>query len=912
MNPWYILLAAFLYASSLFGIAYWAERRIQKGKRSLLGSPYIYTLSLGVYCSAWTYFGAVGTMVQEGVHFMAIYLGPALLAPAWWIVVRKMVRICQVERISTLADLLSARYGKHAKLGSLVALVCALGVTPYISLQLKALENSLALFGVYRQEYLLDPSVFIALGLAGFSILFGSQATERTGKHEGMVVAIAFESVVKLAALLLVALVVVFGYTKGLGNLLQQTSALPSLEKAWTLSGPTAYVKWISVCLLSACAVILLPRQFQMAVLENTQEEHIAKAMWLFPLYLFILSLLVVPIALAGALYLQGQVHPDTYVLALPLSRGDYLLGFIVYIGGFSAASSMAIVCMISVGKMLTHNVFMPLLLNIGRPPATRVRAYHQYLTWVSITMVMLAAYAYLRVVVGKVALVSIGLTSFAAVAQLLPATLGGLFWKGGTRRGAYYAIAAGFMVWGYTLVIPGMVSTGLFPSYWLSEGPWGMDWLRPLQLFGMEGSDPLAHGLFWSLLLNTSLYIGISLFDIAKAKERNQAELFVDIFRYGPVYEQSVAWKGVAYVPDLYTLLEQILGHRRARKALERYGERHGVDIMRLQAVAPPSFVTYVERLLAGQVGTVSASLLVSSSTKEEEIQFRDVLGILKESQQLIRLNQSLHKKSQELEQASRQLARALEQLRQLDAQKDEFLYTVTHELRTPLTSIRALSEILHDHHGEMETEALEQFLHTINRESERMSRLISSVLDLEKFESGKQTLYYEHTELRLLLTEAIQNVSQLAQDGGISLDLRIEEDCTYIEADRDRLMQVLVNLLSNAIKACEGIFSPQVLLYVCRMADKLAIEVRDNGKGIPEEDLPRIFDKFFQAGNQLRQKPKGTGLGLAISKKIVELHDGQLHAESLPGQGTTFHLTLPLQTQQAAIVHDENTDRR
>ncbi|SMC00226.1 Histidine kinase [Hymenobacter roseosalivarius DSM 11622] len=915
MNKLLVIGFSFGYLALLFGVAYAAERR-SAARRSLVSNPYVYALSMAVYCTAWTYYGSVGHAARHGLEFVVIYLGPTLLAPAWWLVLRKIIRICRLQRLTSIADFISARYGKSASLGALVTVVCVLGIIPYISLQIKAIAASFDIMTrgaaaantVVAGGAAANSALYTTVALAFFTIIFGVRSVEATERHEGMVLAVAVESLVKLIAFLGVGLFVTFGLFDGFGDVFEQAAAAPALNRLFTLSGAgTSPTQWLTLLLLSVSAILLLPRQFQVSVVENVNEDHLRKAMWLFPLYLIIINLFVLPIAFGGVLLYGGSgLDADTFVLALPLNSGQRWLALLTYLGGLSAASSMIIVETIALSVMMSNNLLMPLLVRV---PAARTEIRTRWFAYLSqvalqsrrlaVVLVLLLAYGYYAVVGHLLPLVNIGLVSFAAVAQFLPVVLGSLYWKGGTRQGATAGILGGFLVWFFTLVLPTLVGPGLLPTSLLTDGLLGLSGLRPFALFGMEGLDYLSHGLFWSWFFNVGLYLGVSLAGRPTALEERQADVFVDVFRYRTVFEEPSGWPSTAApLPDLRALLTGFLGKKRTAQALHAFAERfpdadnHSADAIALQA--DPRLVAYAEKLLAGSIGPASARLLLSSAVGVEEISFDNVVGILKESQQVLEANRQLQKQSRQLQRLTEDLRDAYTQLQELDMRKDEFLYTVTHELRTPLTSIRALSEILSDN-PEIEEEERLRFLHTITRESERLSRLITLVLDLEKYESGKATLDCAPLDVAEIINDAIESVGQLMRAKHLQLEVAVPPGLPLLSGDRDRLMQVLVNLLSNAIKSCRADGGGQIGVVVETTSEALRISVLDNGKGIDPAYHELIFDKFFQAQNQTTRKPEGSGLGLAITKKIVELHAGRIWVESAPDQGARFSVELP-----------------
>nr|WP_243664263.1 sodium:solute symporter [Rhodothermus marinus] len=444
----FIFLIALLYIGLLFAIATYGDRRAEQG-RSIISSPYIYALSLAVYCTAWTFYGSVGRAASSGVGYLPIYLGPTLTAVLWWMVLRKMIRISKVYRITSIADFVASRYGKSSGLAALVTVIAVTGGVPYIALQLKAISVSFQVLSgrptpTPTESLLDDTALYVTLALALFSILFGTRHLDATERHEGLVAAIAFESLVKLPAFVAVGLFVTFGLYDGPADLFGRALARPEFRRLLTMEealGPGAYGQWFWMTLLAMLAILFLPRQFQVAVVENVDERHLRKAIWLFPLYLWLINLFVLPIALAGLMaFPGGQVDADMFVLAIPLAHGQELLALLAFIGGFSAATSMVIVATVALSTMISNDLIMPILLRIRFLRLAQRGRLTGLLLGIrrgGIVLVLVLSYLYFHAIAHAYALVSIGLISFAAVAQFAPAILGGMYWRRGTRAGA-------------------------------------------------------------------------------------------------------------------------------------------------------------------------------------------------------------------------------------------------------------------------------------------------------------------------------------------------------------------------------------------------------------------------------------------------------------------------------------------
>ncbi|MDR9440960.1 MAG: histidine kinase, partial [Halomonas sp.] len=566
-----VLTVAFGYLALLFVIAAWGDRRAEQG-RSLIGSPTVYALSIAVYCTAWTFYGSVGRAAQYGPSFLLIYLGPTLAMLMAPFVIRKMVRIASAQRITSIADFISARYGKSSSLGALVALIALIGITPYIALQLKAITVSHAVLVNYPQaaelhladeSFWADRSFWVALVLAVFIILFGTRHLDASERHEGMVAAIAFESLVKLVAFLSVGVFTVFVLFNGPADLFARVVAMPELTRLMSLEAvPGGALGWVGMLVLAFLAFLTLPRQFQVLVVENVDERHLKRASWLFPLYLLVINLFVIPIALAGLLLGDVSSDPDSFVLTLPLSAGLEGLPLLVFIGGLSAATSMMIVETIALSTMVSNQLVMPLLLrsrHLHLSTRGELAGWLLRIRRVAILLILLLGYLYHALIGDAYSLVTIGLVSFAAACQFAPALLVGMYWRGANRLGAGLGMSAGFLIWAWTLLIPGFAQSGWLEAGFLEQGPWGIAWLRPYALFGLEGWDIYTHSLLWSLGANLGLLVGISLFTRQSPLEQTQAALFTEALHPGLV--QTSLWQGQTTRGELRALLDRYLG---------------------------------------------------------------------------------------------------------------------------------------------------------------------------------------------------------------------------------------------------------------------------------------------------------------------------------------------------------------
>ncbi len=887
------LVTSLLYVALLFLIAFYSERTTNEGYRRLLRSPAVYTLSISVYCTSWTFFGAVGSAVRTGLDFAAIYLGPTLIFVGWWFFLRKLVRIGKAHRITSIADLISSRYGKDPRLAVLATLVAVVGTTPYIALQLNAITTS---FGVVSRSAPLSgaPDIttafWLAIALATFTILFGTRNVDADEHHPGVVAAIAFEALVKLIALISVGLFVVFGIGGGVVSVFSLPEAQEVLKSEEAFGS-----RWMVLTMLSAVAIICLPRQFQVTVVENADERGLLTASWLFPTYLLLISLFVLPIAIVGLSTMPAGSNPDMFVLTLPMSERQDLLALFVFIGGFSSATSMVIVASIALSIMVSNHIVVPITLWLKRDSVKRSSDLRTILLTsrrFSIAGILLLGFLYFASSTQSDALASIGLIAFAGVAQFMPSIVGALFWRNGTALGATWALGAGFVIWLFTLLLPTFAGESGALADMIKHGLFGYELLKPYELFGLKGFDPLSHSLFWSLIVNSALLVLVSLATTQKPLERLQSALFVDVYRNVAGQEGRLIRRS-ATVDDLYILAQRIMGVPDATELFRNHAREQ--DIEGDMPLPDAAFIAQLERRLAAIIGGASARVLVSQVAIGETISLDEVIELVDETQQVLEYSQRLEQKSTELEQTASQLRYANEQLREMDARKDEFLSQVSHEVRTPMTSIRSFAEILRNTDN-VDSEQNKRFLDIIHDESIRLTGLLDEILELGRLESGQMSMTLDQIDPEQSLQRALETSLGLAEASGVTLTSRVRTGSADVLAEPDRLTQVFINLISNAIHYNTS-DSPRVEIESRLVGDRYEAIVSDNGPGIPANERDLVFKKFATGWSPGRDGHSGTGLGLAISNEIVKAFGGELLlVEDSDVAGATFKVSLPL----------------
>jgi signal transduction histidine kinase len=610
------------------------------------------------------------------------------------------------------------------------------------------------------------------------------------------------------------------------------------------------------------------------------------------------MSLFIMPIAIAGLKFLPAGSNPDLFVLTLPLQEQRHELALLAFLGGFSSATSMVIVATIATSTMVSNHIVMPLALNfLAQKTEVSGDVRNLLLTTrrISIGAILGLGFLYFQLSGGSDALAAIGLIAFVGVAQFLPSLIGGIFWRGATRAGAVTGLAAGFLLWSYTLFLPSLGSDIFVDPAWLDAGPFGIAALRPHGLLGLEGTDPLIHALVWSVGLNTLLFLGVSALTHPAPLERLQAAMFVDVFRTGGGGPPQFA-AGSATSEDLFVLAQRILGTEPARQLFDamavEQGRRGGLP------EATSAMISRLERQLAGSVGAASAHAMVGRIAGSESIGMTELIDIADETQRLIETSRQLTEKSAALEEAARQLRTANERLRTLDAQKDEFLSQVSHELRTPMTSIRSFSEILLGD-GPVGEDDRRRFVAIIHDESLRLTRLLNEILDISRLEAGTLHLPLGPVDPEAAITAALDTVSGVAQTKGVAIRRHPVPAGLMVEGNPDRLRQVLINVLSNAVKY-NAAPRPEISIEAGAAHGELTIDVVDNGGGVSREEAASVFEKFAR-GRRAGQE-QGAGLGLPISRAIMRTMGGDLTVEFLPDQTSFFRLRLPLAAAHAA----------
>ncbi|VIO73358.1 Sensor protein TorS [Bradyrhizobium ivorense] len=643
LHDWGVIATAFAYIGLLFFVASRGDR-MPPGERGL-ASQWIYPLSLAIYCTSWTFFGSVGFATRTSIDFLAIYVGPILMIGLCTPLLRRVIALAKSQNITSIADFIAARYGKSQAVAATVALIAIIGSVPYIALQLKAIASSLEVILSEDQAFsripiIGDIALMVTLAMAVFAVLFGTRHTDATEHQHGLILAIAAESIVKLVAFIAAGAFVTF-WMFSPGELYERALKTPEAVRA--IEYVPSVGNFLIMTLLSFCAIMLLPRQFHVSVVENSTSADVNRARWLFPLYLVVINLFVIPIAIAGlVIFPFGAVDADMFVLALPIEGNSQLLSLAVFVGGLSAGTAMVIVECVALSIMVSNDIVLPLVLPRSDDARVGHKDFGDFLLKArrfSIFAIMVMAYFYYRAL-GNTQLVSIGLLSFAAISQLAPAFFGGLFWRRATARGAIAGMLIGFATWLYTLFIPSFLETSTAGLMLLQHGPFGIDALRPQALFGAD-LPPLLHGVLWSLSLNMLTYVVFSLARAPSSIELLQADLFVPN-ELAPIAPSFRRWRTTVTVQDIQSTVTQYLGPDRTREAFASFAADRNIA---LDPQAPADFelLQHAERLIASSIGAASSRLVMSLLLQRRTVSAKAALKLLDDSHAALHFNREI-----------------------------------------------------------------------------------------------------------------------------------------------------------------------------------------------------------------------------------------------------------------------------
>jgi Na+/proline symporter/signal transduction histidine kinase len=925
LNSFSVITVFCTYMGFLFLTALWVERKSAAGKR-IVNNPLVYSLSMGVYCTAWTYYGSVGKAATSGMLFVPIYLGPTIAIILWWTVLRKLVRIKTTHHITSIADFISARYNKSQRVAALATVIALVGTMPYIALQFKAVLSTFSI--ITRPETGMDKWIGSNLGqvLVGLMILFtiilGSRRLDPTERHPGLIMAVAVECVVKLFAFLAAGIFVTYFLFDGFGDMFQRIAETPppALANLWQTDQFHA-ITWTTYLILAMSAIMFLPRQFHVLVIENFDEKHIKTAMWLFPVYMLLINIFVLPIAMGGLLKGYPAQQADNFVLALPLQAGQTWLSVLVFLGGTSAATGMIMISSITVATMITNHLLLPVVgwfesLAFLRRQLLKCR-------WVAVACVILIGYWFERQVGESYMLVNIGIFAFAAAMQFAPSILGGIFWKRGNEAGALMGLSAGFLVWFYTFLLPAFMKSGWLPDGLLRHGPFGISFLKPEALFGVTNLSPLTNTVFWSLLFNVGLYVLGSLYFTQSEEEQGIAEDFVGALTTSHALSSSGhrdpyidLLRKTRLIGDLFG---QYFGPSESVVMTKKCLASAGIEgKSRISIVELAELNKSVEKTLAGSISSAearravrNAALFTDREARELSEVYAEILASLKVTPQELErkidyyqdrealLTQHAAELEEKVNERTRDLKVAQEELikRERLSVLGQLTAIVSHELRNPLGVIRSSTYYLTRKFGDRDDKTTKH----LNRIEEQVGLCDAIIGELLEYTRGRRSAAVQG-EINPWLEEILD---QMSHPESIAILRNLSPLLPPVHFDREKIRRVIINLVENAVQAVKAranaaseqrvTFKPMVRVSTSIAGRGIRIEVEDNGTGMDENTATHAFEPLFTT------RARGTGLGLAIVRKIVEEHGGTVSLKSEHNVGTTVAFVIPGGTQTA-----------
>ena len=920
LDSFAVLYILCLYLGFLFLTALWVERRSVEAGKSPVNNPLVYSLSLAVYCTGWTYYGSVGKAATSGLLFLPIYLGPTIAIVLWWVVLRKLVRIKTTHHITSIADFISARYNKSQSVAALATLIALFAAMPYIGLQFKAVISTFSIITGPSEGtspwMAANIGPVVAVLMCVFTIILGIRRLDPTERHPGLIAAVAVECLVKLLAFLAAGIFVTYFMFDGIGDILSRVpNEVPAQVLAGWTSDQSSPVTWTTYMVLGMAAIMFLPRQFHVTVVENFDEKHIRTAMWLFPLYMLLINIFVFPIAIAGLLKGYPVSEADTYVLGLPLHAGQKWLSLLVFLGGGSAATGMIIISSITVSTMITNHLLLPV---VGWVPQLGfLRKQLLKCRWVAVAGVITIGYWFERQVGESYMLVNIGMISFAAVLQFAPACLGGIFWRRGNETGALLGLGAGLVLWFYTLLLPAFVRSGWIHETLLTNGPWGIGFLHPERLFGVSTLDNLTHTVLWSMLFNVGLYFIGSLYSRQSEAEQGLAKDFVGALTVGLALSPTSYRESNIHLAGKTRMVEALLGEYftepEAKAMSQRCLNAAGLEgRLRITIVELAELHSEVEKLLAGSVGAAvahkalaQAGIFIPSEARELSEVYAEILASLKVTPEELKRKIDYYQERETLltHHAAELEQKVKERTRDLEAAQEELIKReklsvlgqltaiVSHELRNPLGVIRTSAYYLNRRMADADEKARKH----LDRIEQQVAICDSIIGELLEYTRGRRSTAVKG-EINLWLEELLD---QLSVPPEVTLGRHLAPDLPAVYFDAEKMRRVVVNLVENAVQAVQAkhasesndSYQPWIRVQTAQTPGGILIRIEDNGIGMNQGTAVHAFEPLFTT------RARGTGLGLAIVRKIVLEHDGAVSLSSEPDQGTTVTVTIPLQ---------------
>lgn len=915
-SPLLTLGSLAVYLLCLLALGYFIDKKMSRGQVLITNHALLYSLSLTVYCTTWTFYGSIGNALGSGLLFSTIYIGPTIGAIFWWPILRKLIRIKNHYRITSIIDFISARYNKSVGIGVLLTIFVVIGFIPYNALQIKSIMLTTALMLSTSPEFLpyydlVESAILVVVII--FTIFFGLRTLNPTESHPGMISALAIESIIKLIATIAGGIFIVYFLSNGVKDLLQSVPEILGTKKYPHMVGGDfkEIINFVSWTILASAAVIFLPRQFHISVIENVNEEHVKTAQWVFPLYLLTINLFVLPIALYSLKHGISGNYADSILIELPLAHQQHWLALFIYIGGFSAGIGMITVSVMTISTMVTNHLLLPALEIYPKISFLRARILES--RWIAAALIIILAYFYQRYIGSGEALVAMGMISFVAAFQFVPPILLGLFWSKSNSRGAFIGIFAGCFTWAYTLFFPAFVKSGFFSDAWLKQGPFGIALLKPEALLGFEGLTSISHSFLWTTLLNVGGIILGSLLFKTSNREKIHADEFLsfDSSRATVHYETEIKDIVLASKVKLISdLLTQYFGPTQAEKILRKCTEEaqiSGVEKISISQLADLNF--FVERALAGVIGSAAANQAIRNSNvinKDEEKNLSKIFAQMLSNLHVspidfkkkvdFQLEKSalLNRQKKELELRLAQQMKEVQKMQERLVQSSkmsalgEMAGGIAHEINTPLAIIQLTLEQMKKvrEDGHVEEKWTSSSIEILLRVTARIAAIVKG---LRTFSSSDENLPFESKTLNDLIDEVLALCQEKFRSNGIELKVQIDKSFS-IYGRPVQLSQVILNVLNNAYDAVQGLPQKWIQIDAKESGPFIELSITDSGAGIP----PAIADKIMQPFFTTKGLGNGTGLGLSISSGIINAHGGELLLDK-KSTHTRFIIRLP-----------------
>ncbi|WP_127717064.1 ATP-binding protein [Halobacteriovorax sp. HLS] len=918
-----VLLYVIIYTTMLYSVVVFLQRKKLFGK--INKSPLTYSLTLAAYCTAWTFYGSVGSSAKSGVIFLTIYLGPMISIILWDSILRKLIRAKEQYKITSIADFVSTRYGKSAKVAFIATSLALIGTIPYISLQIKAIIGSISLLTSNEALGFLTEAFIVVLIIMG-TIILGIKKVSLTERHPKMITVIALENIVKLVTFILIGSVAFFVYNEQPWNFFNDLKTY--LPESYAYMGNRDFkdiATWATYLILATNAILFLPRQFHIAVVENNNENHITHAKWQFGLYLFLINLFVLPIVVTA--YKLGFTieQADQFIVNLSMLKGSKYLAIAIFIGGFSAASGMIMLSTMTVSTMVSNHIVIPILKTTNT--LNYLSKYLLQIRWISAFVLITSSYMYMKVMEGKYALVAMGMISFSAALQFAPAIILGLYWKEANKRGVFCGTVPGALIWLYTLVLPAFCKSGFISMDILEYGPFGISFLRPENLFGLTGLHYLTNSLIWTMFFNiTGFVIGSLSYEQSVEEEKISKEI---------VFNLSADNEGTQLQEDHEREIEKSQKKEIVQTTLRKYFtdkvvETYSNDIFKDIGHIDHDLISIIElfeirnRLetkLTGAIGSANASSDIESSGLFTEIEkealsnfYAKLITDLNVDPRELNKRINLYKEKQDfiLEQNNNLEKLVAKRTEELESQKEktfqasklsalgEMASGIAHEINNPLTIISSTSSLIRrlSTKDKLSSDRLHEQLGDIDRTVKRINSIINGMKNLSRDTSRDD---FAETRITDIVEDCLGICESKFKSAGVMFTINMNDEAknSTISCKRIDISRVIINFLNNAFDVVSELEEKWIVLDIDIFDNLITFSLTDSGKGISEEVQEKIFQPFFTT----KEIGKGTGLGLSLSKTIIEDHGGEITL-SKNCANTRFLITFPIRHTLSEIA--------